>query len=275
MNVKEIQKIIEEKVIGVWEPCHDDYGHRYRNTKTSQVQRSVTTKIGEVIAKNHLIPWSIKVAAEYLLQGNRLNQFATERFRNDIIKGMQLAPFDKRDSAGNIGSRTHDALERYINQFIADGIRPNNILDFMLPDSDPRSIASARAAEQWFLKNNVIPIVSELLVGNIKLSSGTLDFLAIVNGRLTLVDHKTSNQIDKEGYSMQVSAYQHFFQEMTGIKIQDCKILLLSKDYDKYEIWKIKDTKKHYKAFKNVCALYDWKHDKKEKIIKDIKRITI
>lgn len=215
------------------------------------------------------------MGAEWLLEGDRINRIQTERFREDMIKGMQLAHADIRDDAGGVGTIAHNALERYINQFIADGVLPNNILDFMIPNADPRSIASARAAEKWFQKVQPIPIVSELLVGNDKYSAGQLDFLCIIDGDLTLIDHKTSNGIDQDGYSMQTSAYKFFFEEMTGIKIKKTKILHLSKDYDKFEIYLVKNLSTAYKSFKNVCALYDWKYGKKDKIIKDIKRIKI
>jgi len=277
MSPEEIKQIIREKVLGVFEECHDDTGHRYRNTITGVIQRSVTTKISSVVAKNHLLNWAVRMGAEWLLEGDRLNRISTERFRDDMIKGMCLAHNDIKEDAGGVGTIAHNSLERYINQFIADGKLPANILDFMITNADPRSIASARAAERWFQKlgDNIIPIWSELLVGNDKFSAGQLDFLCIINGELTLIDHKTSNGIDLEGYSMQTSAYKNFFDEMTGLKIKKTKILLLSKNYDKFEVYIVKNLPTAYKAFKSVCALYDWKFSKKPKIVKDIKRIKL
>lgn len=275
MTPEEIKKIIKEKVEGVWEACHDKTGHKYRNTQTGYVVRSVTTKIGGVWSKPHLIDWAVRMGAEWLLMGDRLHKLQNELTRKDTITGMQMAHNDTKEDAGDVGTVAHNALERYINQFIADGKLPDNILVFMAPNADPRSIASARAAEKWFQKEQPIPIIAELLVGDEKLSAGQLDFLCIIKGELTLIDHKTSNGIDKEGYSMQVAAYKNFFEKMTGLKIKKSKILHLSKDSDKFDVWLVKNIPTAFKAFKNVCASYDWKYGKGEKIVRDIKRLVI
>lgn len=274
--VQKIKIIIAEKVTGVWVEAHDAYGHKYRNTKTGHIQRSVTTKLGGVLVKEHLINWAVRMGIEWLLKDReRINKLINEEFRDDTIKGAQLAHTDIRDDSGHVGTDAHNCLERYINEWIDRGERPENMLSFMIERADPRSIAAVRGAEQWFKKHVIIPIASEMLVGNIKYSAGTLDLLAIVDGKLTLIDHKTSNAIDKEGYSLQVSAYKFFFEEMTGIKIKDCKILHLSKDNDAFSIHKVVNPKADYSEFKKVCSIYDWKKNKKEKIIRDIKRVSI
>jgi hypothetical protein len=74
---------------------------------------------------------------------------------------------------------------------------------------------------------------------------------------------------------MQVAAYKYFFEAMTGIKIDKCIILHLSKDYDKFEVYKINALPQAWKIFKPVCSIYDWMYGKRDKIIKDIKRISI
>jgi hypothetical protein len=274
MTTEEIKNIIQEKVIGVWEPCHDDTGHRYRNTKTGHIQRSVTTKLA-ILSKPHLINWSIKMGAEWLLKEDRLNRFATERFREDMIRGMQMAHLDKRDDAGGVGTIAHNAIERYINDWIASGTRPQSIVQFAIENPDPRAVASMRAVEAFFNKHNIEPIASEILVGDIRYSAGTLDFLCMMDGKLTLIDWKTSNAVDQISYSAQVAAYKYFFEKMTGLKIAQCKILHLSKDYDKFTVYKIQNISKAWTAFKQIASIYDWVYGTKDKIISDIKRISI
>ena len=275
MSQEEIKKIIQEKVIGVWEECHDTTGHKYRNTKTWTIQRSVTTKIGGVVNKPHLLNWAVKMGAEWLLQGDRINRIQTGKFKDDMIKGMQLAHADIRDNAGGVGSVAHDMADRYCNEFVANGVLPEDITKFAPENCDPRSIASARAVEKWFRKNNPIPICNEIIVGNDKYSAGKLDLMVMIGNELVLIDYKTSNGIDQDGYSMQTSAYKYFFEEMTGLKVKKTKILHLSKDYDKFEVYLVKNLATAYKSFKAVCALYDWKYGKKDKIVKDIKRLKI
>ncbi len=274
-SVENIKSVIASKITGVWEACHDDYGHRYRNNKTGHIQRSVTTKLA-VLSKPHLINWAVRMGAEWLCRDkDRVQKLLDEAFRDDTIKGMQFAHTDVRDDAGAVGTIAHNAAERYINDWIASGERPNSIVAFAPENCDPRAIASMRAVEKFFTLHEIIPIASEILVGDIRYSAGTLDFLAIMNGKLTLIDFKTSNAVDQVSYSAQVAAYKYFFEKMTGLKIKDCKILHLSKDYDKFEVWKIQNIGKAWTAFKQICAVYDWTFGVRDKIVKDIKRITI
>jgi len=274
MELTEIKKIIDEKITGVWVAEHDEYGHKYRNTKTNKVQVSVTTKL-QVISRPHLIPWAVKCGALWLMEGDRAQKLLNPNATEAMIQGMQMASNDIRDSAGGIGTQAHNAIERYINEWTATGILPEDIKVFAKPTDQPAAIASMRAAEKWFRSKPIIPVAAEILVGNDKYSAGQLDFLCLLDGELTLIDHKTSNSVDKISYSMQVAGYKNFLEEMTGLKIKKAKILHLSKDYDKFEVWDVKNIPSAYKAFKNVCGLYDWMYSPKDKIIKDIKRLSI
>ena len=275
MTIDKIKKIIAEKVDGIWESAHDGSGHRYRNTITGHLQRSVTTKLG-VLSKPHLMNWAVKMGVEWLMKDERWKKLSNEHWKDEMVSGAQLAHTDVRDNAGAIGTVSHNMAERYINEWMSSGERPQDIRSFAPPNYDPRSIASARAIEAWMVKNDITPVASEILVGNIKFSAGTLDLLYLDNkNRLCLGDFKTSNAIDKNSYSMQVAAYKYFFEEMTGLKIYKSIILHVSKDYDKFDVYKVNNSTSAYKAFKNTCVLYDFMYSSKNKVEKDIKRISI
>lgn len=274
-RTKEIKEIILAKVHGVWVPEHDASGHKYRNTLTGHMQRSVTTKLG-VLNKPHLLKWAVRMGIEWLEKDGRFEKLGNEHWRDEMVTGAQLAHIDVRDDAGGVGHEAHDSIERYINEWIATGVRPIDIRAFCdLTKEDQRATACARAVEAMFIKNSVYPIWSELLVGNIKYSAGTLDFLCFWNGQLAVLDWKSSNAVDKINYPLQVAAYIKFFEEMTGLKIKVAKIVHLSKDYDKFDLWNILKINAAYKAFKHLCAIYDWMNSRDEKIVKDIKRLTI
>ncbi len=274
MTVEAIQKVIEEKITGIWQPNHDTSGHRYLNTLSNQNLKSVTTKLG-ILAKPHLAKWQIRMAIEWLQVEDRWQRLQNEHWKDEMMTGALMAPFDVRDDAGGVGTAAHNAVEIYINEWIA-GNKPLDIKNCAHADTDPRSIASMRAVEAYFRKHNIEPIASELLVGDPKYSAGTLDFLALVDGKLTLIDFKTSNGVDQISYSAQVAAYKYFFEKMTGLKIVDCKILHLSKDYDKFTVYKVMHISEAWKAFKKICGVYDWIYSSKgEKIVKDVKRLTI
>lgn len=272
--IDNVKKIIADKVTGVWEAAHDGSGHRYLNTKTGHLQRSVTTKLG-ILGKPHLTKWAVRMGIEWLKKEDRWARLHNENWAEEMLSGAQMAHLDKRDDAGGVGTQAHNAIERYLNDWIASGDKPASILQFANDGDDPRAIASMRAVEAFFAKHRVEPIASELLVGDRLYSAGTLDFLCFMDSKLTLIDWKTSNSVDQISYSAQVAAYKFFFERMTGMKIKQCKILHLSKDYDKFTVYKIQNIGKAWKAFKHICSVYDWIYSPGDKVLTDIKRISI
>ncbi len=274
MQIEVIKKIIEEKITGKWEARHTDKGHRYCELSSGYIVDSVTTKLG-ILSKNHLMAWAIRQGALWLLDGNRLNQFATESSREDMIKGMLLAHTNIRDDASDVGSQTHSSIERWLNEAIFNGEIPEDITKFAPPNCDPRAIAAMRGVQKLHQDKNIIPIATEILVGDRRYSCGQLDYLCMWGDEgLTLVDWKSSNQISQE-YILQTVAYKKFFESMTGLKINKVKILHLDKGSDKYTIYKVSGIPQAWKAFKNVCNLYEWKKDQKNKPEKDRKKLVI
>ncbi|MEA3399326.1 MAG: hypothetical protein U9R00_02315, partial [Patescibacteria group bacterium] len=118
MSPEDIKKIISEKVTGVWVAKHDATGHQYLNSKTGELVRSVTTIIGSILAKPHLIKWAAKMSVEWLLIEDRLEKLRDPATYNEILNGAILAHTDIRDSAGGIGTQAHNAIEKYIKEWI-------------------------------------------------------------------------------------------------------------------------------------------------------------
>jgi len=276
MNATQVKKIIKEKVDGVWVAAHDESGHHYRHRDSGVVVDSVTTKLS-LLSKPHLIPWAVGKGLEYLVEKIDFFMEENEEQKERIIKTAKFAYTAIRDDAGNIGTIAHDCLEQYEKEWIKTGKKPKDARDFVPEGSDGRVYAAVRSGEAVFEKYNIVPLAPEILVGSEKYkSAGTLDLLAADSkGNLELWDHKTSNQIDPIGYSMQVATYKKFFEDMTGLKIKKTRIILLSKDYDKVTVYDVPNTSSAFKAFANLSKVYDWVNDGKEKAIKDIKKITL
>lgn len=274
-KVQKIQEIIAAKVTGVWEARHEaSGGHRYFHNPSGYYQRSVTTKLGGVLSKPHLIKWGIRIAVEWLQVQDRWQRLNIKSSYDEMMAGAVLAHTDVRDDAGSVGGQAHSAIERWINQGIADGEMPEDITKFAVENADTRAIAAMRSVQKLFKDKNIIPICSEILVGDIRYSAGQLDFLCFWEGVLTLVDWKSSNNVSQD-YILQAVAYKKFLESMTGLKIKKVKIAHISKDSDKYTIYKVGDFEKAWKAFKAVCFVYDWKHDKKSVLEKDIRRLIV
>lgn len=269
-----IKEIIAEKVEGKIEPRHTDDGHFYEFMGTGKTVPSVTTIQKEVLVKPHLMPWAIKMGIEWLEIDDRWTRLKDPAYRNEYIVGAQIAHTEPRDDAGSVGTAAHEIIERYVKNWIRDGERPLDIRFYAKPDTDPRSIAATRAFEQLCLKHNITPLASEILVGDERYSAGTLDLLVLWDGELVLTDVKTSNSVSDE-YASQTACYSYFFTHMTGLKIKQIKILHLSKDMDKFTIYKVNQPYKAYQAFKGICNYHRWRFGGTEKLIKDIKKVKL
>lgn len=274
MTVEQIQKIIAENVTGVWEARHDGSGHRYANLQTGHIERSVTTKL-QILSKPHLLGWAVRVGIDFLLQDDRLERLRIPQWKDELVAGAILAHTELKNSAGSTGSRTHFWAERYLNEWIVNGEPPKDIMTFIdVTRDDSRAIAGARGFELLCKEKDIIPIASELIVGIPKISAGALDILCLWRGELCLLDIKTSNSIDKN-FRYQLAGYRAMFEFMTGLKIKKVKIIHLSKDMAKYTLYDVKDLPKAWQTFKSICRVYDDIMSPKDKIIRDIKRLSI
>lgn len=285
LKIKQIKKIIADRVEGIIVPQHTADGHFYK-FPSGIVQASVTTKL-KVVNKPHLIRWAVEKGVEWLEVDDRWRFLKVNTMRKSYLDGAKEAHTEIRDDAGGVGTRAHNAMEWYIKEWLKTGERPADIRNFFKEEivvvdghltksstGDLRSVAAARGLEKLLIGHDVVPLASEILVGNEKLSAGTLDFLCLWDGRITLADFKTSNNISTD-YALQTVAYKYFFEKMTDIKISQIKIIHLNKDNDRYTLYRVVDTVAAYKAFKSVVGIYDWLENGKDKLIKDIKRITI
>lgn len=274
MTPEQIKQIIKDKVEGVWEARHTGSGHRYVHLPSGVYQNSVTTKLG-ILSKPHLAKWQIRMACEWLLKDDRMERLRSEQYRYEMMAGAMLAPFDIRDDASDVGHYAHSIIERWLNDIIASNSFIKDITTFAPGNCDPRAIAAARGVQKLHQDKKIIPIATEILVGDIRYSCGQLDYLCLWgNEGLTLVDWKSSNQVSQD-YILQTVAYCKFLEGMTGLKIKKIKILHLDKGSDKYSIYKVSKINEAWKAFKNICIAYDWKINPKNKLEKDVKRIAI
>jgi len=279
MTKESIIKIIQEKVIGKWVACHDDRGHHYRNTDTGILVDSVTTK--NIIEKEHLRPWAVRVALEWLEVDDRWNKYleAKKSDKNEYLQGAILAHTGIRDVAGTIGTAVHDAAEKFIKQWIATGVKPDDIIQFIDEQSknDGRVWAGARSVKKLFDdRPKVIPVSSELLVGSISLNcAGTLDLLVLNDGVLEVWDFKTSNSIDKIGYSMQIAAYSSMFTSMTRLRPKAWRVVKISKDFDKVDIYRLINYKNALDCFKAISKVYDLTNSNSFTMERDVQKIIL
>ena len=279
MTKERVQKAIKEFVYGVWTPEHTENEHYYRHNPTGTLVASVTSKL--ILEKVHLRNWAVRVGIEWLEQDDRWNKYLEHKQykKNEYLQGAILAHTDIRDDAGSVGSAVHQAAEDFINEWIATGVKPEDILKFIPEHSrdDGRVVAGARSVKRLFDdRPKVIPVASELLVGSLRLgTAGTLDLLVLNDGVLELFDFKTSNSIDPINYSMQVAAYSHMFTAMTKLRPVAWRVIKISKDYDRVDIYKLTGYSNAVRCFEYLAKVYELTKGGYFTLERDVPRIVL
>jgi len=171
-----------------------DSGRLYA-TPTGEKYKSITTVLGNY-NKQAIMEWRDRVGAE------EANKISTK--------------------AANRGTKVHKICEDYINNEI-----PELKMQMMMPD-----------LKELFFK--IKPIIDEKL-GDVysqeqalyshKLKiAGRVDLIGMWNGKLSVIDFKTSNKQKEEeniqNYFMQCTAYALMFSELTGMWIDDIVVLI-------------------------------------------------
>lgn len=185
---------------------------------------SVTTIIGEGTSNQGLIYWAANCVIEYI-----------KMHLADIAKGLltwEDIDLDKAKKyheevskeARDIGSIVHDKIERNIKRGIAllehscDGHNSDDLtplfLQTVLKERELAIQNAYYAFLQWRERVHFRPIASELIVYSHRYRyAGTLDCLAYINGKLYVIDFKTSKAHYNEA-SYQISGYRKATIEM-------------------------------------------------------------
>lgn len=132
---------------------------------------------------------------------------------------------DILQEASNIGTITHNAIEEYIK----NGIDFDNLEIIQAQNS-------FNAFKKWW--SIIIQTDYKILMQEQKMTcryfGGTLDLLIQINGKIYLVDFKTSNHLSYK-YILQLSAYIYLLKENYNIDVDGCIILRLDKKTSEFE----------------------------------------
>ena len=146
------------------------------------------------------------------------------------------------DEALEIGNYTHEWIEKYI----LNGENPNQYN------------TCTDAFLIWEKKHNVEWIDAERKIYCDKYKyAGTVDAVAKINGRVCVIDFKTSKKVYKP-YHLQVAAYAQAIKRIDGLKRWPLGIILrLDKGEIEYE-QKVFEPKDHFNTFKKCLELKQW-----------------
>lgn len=201
------------------------YGRLYKLLPDGRLVPGVTT-ILEIIAKQALIFWaaseernhckeSARIAFQEVMDSDFVTvdgvmQHALTPDFPAILEeriGRSFACVRKTRDAANVGTEAHAAIERAIREQLGQSVGPFPAL------SDGAHIAYM-AFEDWAKSVNFEPLAAEVIVSDGWHGyAGTIDFVARVNGVLTVGDWKTGKAIYKESF-LQNAAYLNALRKL-------------------------------------------------------------
>jgi len=176
--------------------------------------------VGSKDKVNRLMGWAKKQAL--LKVAEHIRAFAGKSLTVDEawIEAVRKSAW-KRDKemlkeAGDIGTRVHAAIDAFIM-----GQEP-------ILDDDTRQ--GYYNFQHWLLESKIKLIKGDTFVASIKMGyGGALDAIGEKNGRLTLLDFKTSNYI-QDAYSLQTGGYVMAFEETYSQDIDKAIVIRFGKE---------------------------------------------
>lgn len=195
-----------------------------------------TTSITRRLDKPALIPWAAKMASEYVSRelnaalekdekGKLVARIPKTRIK-EIADGAKAAHRTMVDDASEIGKQVHE---------LANRIFRGEIIGDLPANTDQRILNGLAAIRGWLRQNDVTPLGSEQIVFSRKwYYAGTYDLLATVNGRLAIVDFKTSKGVYTE-HKLQTAGYQVAWEEEHQEPVNDRWAIRLDKHTGAFE----------------------------------------
>ncbi|MDI6820954.1 MAG: PD-(D/E)XK nuclease family protein [Patescibacteria group bacterium] len=159
----------------------------------------VTTILG-ILDKPFLKWWTVKLMYETLLPKLQDVQGITKKEWDDILTEAKKAHTIKTKEGASIGKEAHNWIETYIKAKIENTVAPAS-------PQDEKVYSSVQAFLKWEAEHKIEWLASEIpLASVIHTFAGTVDAVAIVDGKLSIIDFKTSNQMS-DAYGLQTAAY--------------------------------------------------------------------
>lgn len=175
---------------------------------------SVTQIIGKCISEEYLMGW-----ANYL-------GFKRIKYKDQV--GL----------AATIGTDGHNAIESYLSTNA---------------ESDNMCYLSFRVWWDMLTSTHVVKILGmeeELIL---PYCAGTYDLLLDIDGRIFLIDFKTSNHVSYKHF-IQLAAYRHMLYKVKNINIDGCLILQVDKETPSFEEFALDFANAEHYSFIEHCA---------------------
>ena len=159
---------------------------------------------------------------------------------------------EERDSAGDIGTLVHELVLGYWRGEVPDITAPDEVSGALMNGCYWKFI-------DWVKAFTIAPVlVEEPIVSERYQFGGQPDLLASINGRMVLLDVKTSNGI-YDSFWLQLAGYDILLRE-NGYKVDEYQILWLPKD-DRFDCPIRTDLRREKKIFKHLLEIYQLRRE--------------
>ncbi len=205
-----------------------------------------------MIEKVHELNYFSNSGILYIEDIPRVTQILSEMLHEDTLLfwanslGFKRISYKQAiEQAADIGTTVHNTAENIL--------RNKNIEEYSGYYNNRELNNSIHSFLQWYeqVKDKIEVLSMEVsLVDNS--FRGTYDLLARINGKIYLVDFKTSNHIGYR-YMMQLAAYRYLIKTNLNIDIEGCLILQLSKKSIKFKEYVLDFSDPNHLKFINEC----------------------
>lgn len=152
------------------------------------------------------------------------------------------------EAAANIGHHAHENIDSFLSDDTYEAIE--NSMPY-------QSYNAYQSFLKWFADVTNIARVKVIFHEKpltCKYFGGTLDGLYEINGKIYLVDYKTSNHITFK-YCLQLAAYRYMLKKELDIEIDGCIILQLAKETVSYNEFVLNFDNPNHFNFMNDCEM--------------------
>lgn len=234
---------------------------------------SVTT-ILSTLAKPALVNWAAKLTRERmcdeaadLYDVAAGPSFDRAKFRAELWKRVEKRAFQNETAreAADLGTLAHARCEWMIQKRLGVAVGDDPIA-VAAPGSDAeRALWASLSFEDWMARNKVEPIATEVVVAHLGHGyAGTADLIARVDGRVALVDLKTSSGIWPEMY-LQVAAYAAALNSRCQLadRVETAYILRLPKKVSdpEFEAVEVDRLDFHLNGFLSLFGAWLWQSE--------------
>ena len=211
----------------------DEKDHKYK--VDDDIIPSVTKVIDNIVPV-YLTKWAANEGAAWFKRnaqrGWNLND---EEDVEKIVQGIANAHIVISRTALDIGKVVHGYIEEAIEWSLGE------LSDMPEMPEDEAAVNSIQAFGEWVRENDVEWVTTEERIYSKKYKyAGTVDAVAIIDDKFSVIDFKTSKQIYKS-YKLQVYAYKQAIEEMYGKEVESCWILRFDKTTGKFQAKEIKE----------------------------------